>query len=190
MSLTLASDADTAFIAEELTRFLSQFHPESLNASALTLRLCQNGQQLECYDQSVAEPSEPLFTLPAPARIDQLAARVLQRLERGHAVALHAGWEFCAHGRMLSHPSLGEISLTDKEADLLALLLQHAPQAVSRAQIMQQVWRYDPQADSHTLETHIYRLRQKLQPLTESDIAGEIGIITHEDGYGWRSKAA
>ena len=55
-----------------------------------------------------------------------------------------------------------EIALTEKEAELIALLNCSAGEVISRNEILKEVWQYDTEVDTHTLETHIYRIRQKI----------------------------
>jgi len=56
-----------------------------------------------------------------------------------------------------------EISLTDREVDILAYLLRRPGKPVSREELLKNVWQYQEGVDTHTLETHIYRLRQKVE---------------------------
>ncbi len=72
-----------------------------------------------------------------------------------------------------------EIPLTDKEVDILVFLSRHANTPVSRDALLKQVWRYQDGVDTHTLETHIYRLRQKMEKSAE---APEI-LVTRDEGY-------
>ncbi len=60
-----------------------------------------------------------------------------------------------------------ETSLTDKETDILVFLAKHNGAAVGRDALLKNVWRYHEDADTHTLETHIYRLRQKIEEKAE-----------------------
>ena len=71
------------------------------------------------------------------------------------------------------------ISLTDTEARLLACLFDAQGRDVARDVLLQRVWGYRPGLDTHTLETHIYRLRKKI----EADPADPRRIVTSEDGY-------
>jgi len=72
-----------------------------------------------------------------------------------------------------------KVTLTEKERDILWLLHQAAGQAVSRDDMLAAVWGYSEELETHTLETHIYRLRQKI----EADPANPVILITDENGY-------
>lgn len=71
------------------------------------------------------------------------------------------------------------IRLTEKERDLLLLLLDAAPRTVSRQEILDTIWGYAGGVETHTLETHIYRLRQKIEPHPAKPVL----LVTEEDGY-------
>ena len=61
---------------------------------------------------------------------------------------------------------LGEktkVELTEKEVAILKCLISSGEEAVDRDTLLEQVWNYSPDVTTHTLETHIYRLRQKLE---------------------------
>lgn len=60
-----------------------------------------------------------------------------------------------------------EIALTDREVDILAYLARHRGKPVSRDELLKNVWQYQEGTDTHTLETHIYRLRQKIEASAE-----------------------
>lgn len=53
--------------------------------------------------------------------------------------------------------------LTEKECQLLRFFHQNKGQELSKDRLLQEIWAYHPEAETHTLETHIYRLRQKLE---------------------------
>ena len=56
-----------------------------------------------------------------------------------------------------------KIELTEKEAGILKCLLNTDEEIVDKETILKQVWGYNPSVTTNTLETHIYRLRQKLE---------------------------
>jgi DNA-binding response OmpR family regulator len=70
------------------------------------------------------------------------------------------------------------IILTEKEIQLLELFIG-VKKPISKNKILLSVWNYSNDADTHTVETHIYRLRKKI-----SDKFSDINfILSHKDGY-------
>lgn len=72
-----------------------------------------------------------------------------------------------------------KVRLTEKEQDMLLYLQNRIEESVSKEELLQRVWDYADNVETHTLETHIYRLRQKI----ERDPANPEFLITDEDGY-------
>ena len=70
------------------------------------------------------------------------------------------------------------IILTEKEIKLLELFLIKK-KAISKNEILSLVWHYSEDADTHTVETHIYRLRKKIQ---EKFLDNNF-ILNNKDGY-------
>ena len=56
-----------------------------------------------------------------------------------------------------------KIELTRKEVDILKCLINSGEEYVDKEKLLKQVWNYNSDVTTHTLETHIYRLRQKLE---------------------------
>ena len=71
-----------------------------------------------------------------------------------------------------------EIILTEKEIQLLELFLNNN-EPISKDKILSSVWNYSPDADTHTVETHIYRLRKKIN----DKFSDANFIINSKDGY-------
>jgi DNA-binding response OmpR family regulator len=71
------------------------------------------------------------------------------------------------------------IRLTEKENDILKFLYQNLKTIISREILLHEVWGYNSKVTTHTLETHIYRLRQKI----EIDPANACFLITENGGY-------
>tara|TARA_B100001059_G_C17701487_1_gene510361 strand:- start:273 stop:875 length:603 start_codon:yes stop_codon:yes gene_type:complete len=70
------------------------------------------------------------------------------------------------------------IILTEKETQLLELFLD-SKIPISKNNILSSVWNYSPDADTHTVETHIYRLRKKISDKFMDDKF----ILNNKDGY-------
>ena len=70
------------------------------------------------------------------------------------------------------------IILTEKEVQLLEVLL-NKKKAVSKDDILSLVWQYSAESDTHTVETHIYRLRKKIS----EKFLDEEFIFNNKKGY-------
>jgi len=77
------------------------------------------------------------------------------------------------------------VRLTDKEAGLLKFLHRAKSGGVTRQVLLDQIWGYNSNVTTHTLETHIYRLRQKI----ESDPSSPLLLVTSPGGYGLNLEA-
>jgi hypothetical protein len=137
----------------------------------------------------LAEPAAAAGGSPAahrlarPLRLGALLA-LLRRLERRRAAEAPGEsvgpYRFHAAERLLLHEQTGEIvRLTDKEAALLAALAAAAGATVARETLLENVWGYGAAVTTHTLETHVYRLRQKLG----GDEAAARLLAQEADGY-------
>ncbi len=69
--------------------------------------------------------------------------------------------------------------LTEKEMDILIYLHDSHPKKIQRQDLLDHVWGYAHDVETHTLETHIYRLRQKIE---DNPAAPEI-LMTDDEGY-------
>ena len=72
-----------------------------------------------------------------------------------------------------------KIRLTEKETNILKFLIRSENTVVKREVLLQEVWGYNAGVTTHTLETHIYRLRQKI----EHDPSQAKLLITESGGY-------
>jgi DNA-binding response OmpR family regulator len=66
-------------------------------------------------------------------------------------------------GALVDRRQNAEIPLTDKESLLLRTLAGAENQSIRREDLLRDVWGYAKDTETHTLETHLYRLRQKLE---------------------------
>ncbi len=79
-----------------------------------------------------------------------------------------------------------KLRLTEKEAAILRFLHRADQQPVPREALLKHVWGYNPSVTTHTLETHIYRLRQKI----EDNPAEAQLLVTEAGGYKLVAAAA
>ena len=118
-----------------------------------------------------------------PFKFSVLLARIRAHL-RSHeasedAVYRIGHYEFRPAMRLLVDPMQKKIRLTDKEASILRYLYRSGEKPVGRDELLREVWGYNANVTTHTLETHIYRLRQKIEPDAQSPKL----LITETGGY-------
>ncbi|MBI3709042.1 MAG: response regulator transcription factor [Proteobacteria bacterium] len=119
-----------------------------------------------------------------PFRLGILLARLRAHLRQHEASedAVFTIGQFSFHpgAKLLVEPgSNRKIRLTEKESAILRYLYRAGEQAVSRETLLGEVWGYNAGVNTHTLETHIYRLRQKI----ERDPANAQILVTAPGGY-------
>ena len=89
---------------------------------------------------------------------------------------------FKPKSKILESNKKRSIRLTEKENNILKFLYKHIGNIVSRETLLHEVWGYNSKVTTHTLETHIYRLRQKI----EDDPSKACLLITETGGYKLR----
>jgi len=125
--------------------------------------------------------AEGAGSLARPIRWQQIASRLQLMIGRSdEEMEFAVGPYTCVPTERLVLDAQGNdlVRLTDKEVQLLRLLASSA-EPVGRSELLEKVWGYRDDLDTHTLETHIYRLRQKL----ERDPADPQILLTSEGGY-------
>jgi DNA-binding response OmpR family regulator len=118
-----------------------------------------------------------------PFRFAVLLARIRAQL-RSHehsegAVFRLGAYEFRPAAKMLVDESQRKIRLTEKETNILKYLYRAGEKPVSREELLAEVWGYNAGVTTHTLETHVYRLRQKIEP----DPSNARLLLTEAGGY-------
>lgn len=119
-----------------------------------------------------------------PFRLAELLARLraqLRSFESSEDAVFAIGpYTFRPSSKMLHDQSTGKrIRLTEKEAAILKFLYRSGTRPVARQVLLNEVWGYNAAVTTHTLETHIYRLRQKIEP----DPTNARLLITEGGGY-------
>ena len=93
-------------------------------------------------------------------------------------------YAFKPNSKILESNEGKSIRLTEKENNILNFLYKNLRNTVSRETLLHEVWGYNSKVTTHTLETHIYRLRQKI----EDDPSNACFLITEPGGYKLRHK--
>ncbi|HUJ03716.1 MAG TPA: response regulator transcription factor [Rhizomicrobium sp.] len=117
-----------------------------------------------------------------PFRFAVLMARVhahLRSHEQSEEAVYRIGhYTFRPSAKVLVDENGKKIRLTEKETNILKFLYRSG-QTVARETLLHEVWGYNPAVTTHTLETHIYRLRQKI----EANPGQAQILVTESGGY-------
>lgn len=118
-----------------------------------------------------------------PFRFSVLLARIraaLRQHDQSEDVVFTIGpYSFQPAAKLLESTDGNKVRLTDKETNILKYLYRQGPKTITREVLLKEVWGYNNRVTTHTLETHIYRLRQKI----ERDPSNARLLVTEEGGY-------
>jgi DNA-binding response OmpR family regulator len=118
-----------------------------------------------------------------PFRFAVLLARIraqLRQHEHSEEAVFNIGeYSFRPAAKLLADKKGGKVRLTEKETSILKYLYRAGEKVISREELLHEVWGYNAGVTTHTLETHIYRLRQKI----ERDPSRAELLITESGGY-------
>jgi DNA-binding response OmpR family regulator len=118
-----------------------------------------------------------------PFRFSVLLARIraaLRQHDQSEDVVFTIGqYSFQPANKLLEAADGTKVRLTDKETNILKYLYRQGPKTITRDVLLKEVWGYNNRVTTHTLETHIYRLRQKI----ERDPSNARLLVTEEGGY-------
>lgn len=142
------------------------------------------GIRILLLDDDEVEQTQDALCFNKPVRVgallDTIGRFLRQRCDQSHLQTVSfSGWVLDTIYNTLQRKEGESVRLTEKEKDILILLFEHTGQSVSRDMLLQNVWAYAEGVETHTLETHIYRLRQKI----EQDPATPDILLTTETGY-------
>jgi DNA-binding response OmpR family regulator len=118
-----------------------------------------------------------------PLRFAVLLARIRTQLRQHEAsedaIFAIGPYKFWPASKLLLNQEGRKLRLTEKETSILRYLYRAGEMPASRERLLQEVWGYNSGVTTHTLETHIYRLRQKV----EKDAAAPAILVTAAGGY-------
>jgi hypothetical protein len=176
-----------------LYEYLSPLHPIETTESSTKFKAIITEDPLSLKALHETYPEASLFLLvvpeyvptelPFPVKVFEkpfYLRELKEALEEStHQVLVLSPYKLYPTSRRLVNTETRETeSLTEKEVAILAYLYKHKNKPISREDLLKNIWNYSREISTHTLETHIYRLRQKLQ--TE---AGTSLLITTDEGY-------
>jgi DNA-binding response OmpR family regulator len=114
-----------------------------------------------------------------PVLLARIRAQLRQHEQSEDAVFTLGPYTFKPSAKMLIDEADKKIRLTEKETNILKFLYRAQDGVVAREVLLHEVWGYNAGVTTHTLETHIYRLRQKIEP----DPSNARLLVTESGGY-------
>ena len=114
-----------------------------------------------------------------PVLLARIRAQLRQHEQSEDAVFGIGPYTFKPAAKLLLDEAEKKIRLTEKETNILKYLYRANSGVVARDVLLHEVWGYNAGVTTHTLETHIYRLRQKIEP----DPSNARILVTEPGGY-------
>jgi DNA-binding response OmpR family regulator len=109
----------------------------------------------------------------------RIRAQLRQHEQSEDAVFTIGPYTFKPAQKLLLDAKGGKVRLTEKETSIIRYLYRADQKPVARELLLQEVWGYNANVTTHTLETHVYRLRQKI----ERDPQRAEILVTEAGGY-------
>ena len=114
-----------------------------------------------------------------PVLLARIRAQLRQHEQSEDAIFQLGPYTFKPSMKILVTEDDKKIRLTEKETNILKFLYRSTEGVVARDVLLHEVWGYNAGVTTHTLETHIYRLRQKIEP----DPSNARLLVTESGGY-------
>ena len=167
--------ADQAIFVIESNDFAAQKLREALDLYGFADDVECVANVPDMANSAVIQPSSPL-------RIGRIIDQILhykRESASGEEVIVFGDCRLDRYQGLFSKGDNAPVRLAEKEVALLVLLHESKGEAVSREVLLEQIWQYAENVETHTLETHIYRLRRKI----EQDPAEPKILQTSDKGY-------
>jgi len=119
-----------------------------------------------------------------PVLLARIRSQLRQHEQSEEEVFTIGSYSFRPAFKTLTSPNSKRIRLTEKETNILKFLYRAVIPVVPRDVLLQEVWGYNAAVTTHTLETHIYRLRKKIEP----DPTNPRFLLTEFGGYRLNSQ--
>ena len=165
---------DSSIISKEISNFFNKF---SKIEKKCFVFLFYTSEEKELIKENY--PISQKFL--KPIKIEQVFAFIRKYLideKKDEKKIILNDFHLLIHERaILNSENEVKVYLTEKETQMLAYLGRNKNKKINRKELLSDVWNYGDDITTHTLETHIYRLRKKL-----SSFDSKIKIIVTEDG--------
>jgi hypothetical protein len=184
ISKTISFYLENAFFITE--------NPEDPSLKAIIFDTCPSSASLRTFHEK--HPHVVIYLLlPPKAKIPTFSfpIKVLERPLSLKTLEAHLSepvnqttltlneFKLYLNNRRLIHPDVNKnYILTEKETEILAYLYKAYPLSISRDALLKDVWNYTEGVTTHTVETHIYKLKQKVVLSSGGNL-----LKTTEDGY-------
>jgi len=158
------------------------FHQECLKLDFLE-GLLKNSQKIKILASNTVEKKKDYFNdiIVLPIKLSELNSivenSVIRKNFNKNSSILIKQYKLDKNEKKLIKDAT-YILLTEKEIQLLELFLDNK-KPISKNKILKEVWKYSTEADTHTVETHIYRLRKKIK----SKFSDDSFILNDKNGY-------
>lgn len=120
----------------------------------------------------------PVKILERPVCLKTLKNHLLEPVITASTLTLNEFILYLTNRRLIHEDTTKNCILTEKETEILAYLYQAYPEAVTRENLLKNVWQYKEGVTTHTLETHLYKLKQKITLSSGGNL-----LKTTEAGY-------
>ena len=181
---TLTQYYDIIIMEADLTDIDGRVVCRTMRKNGITspiVMLSRSGGDVDAISSLDAGASD-YVTKPFKLRVllARLRARIRETERSEHAVFQIGPYSFRPVDKsMLDNRNNQKIRLTEKETAIIKYLYLADGGVVSRDKLLGEVWGYNPGITTHTLETHVYRLRQKI----EKDPSNAQILVTKPNGY-------
>jgi len=167
---------NSTIIADKLSlKFIEDYN---LNKNIKKIYLIDNVENLKVNHKQNSE----IISTNVPLQINDFFERVsndiIQELKNIKSIINFNRFKYDFNSRSLFDKKK-LLRFTEKENEIFSCLLNYKNNPVSKKQLLKDIWQYDDKIDTHTLETHIYSLRKKLETKL-----GLVNFLNHlDEGY-------
>ena len=159
---------------------------DTKNFNNLTTRnLTRNFKTIYILGGTQSNPKEKnldLVSVNFPININEFFERVVidleQKTNQVAKIKNFKNFNYDFNSRILFNDK-SSLRFTEKQNEIFSCLLSYDKKPISRKELLKHIWQYNEQIDTHTLETHIYSLRKKL----ESKLGLKNFLMRTDEGY-------